>query len=111
MSQDIRESDWKIFRELRAIALERFCEQVLAEIANLVADGQKSHHDRYLAIFQLIKERDGELANAFDDLRRSTAVRKLAVIQLHDLLTPGEMARFSPEMQESVRGLVKIYRS
>jgi hypothetical protein len=38
-------------------------------------------------------------------------VRKLAVIQLHDLLTPGDMARFSPEMQESVRGLVKIYRS
>ena len=29
---DIKESDWKVFRKLREVALERYCERVLKEV-------------------------------------------------------------------------------
>ena len=33
MQRTISESDWKLFRQLHALALERFCERVLSEVA------------------------------------------------------------------------------
>ena len=37
--RDIKESDWKVFKRLRELALERFCERILGEIAGISSDG------------------------------------------------------------------------
>ena len=37
MSRQIPERDWKLFRKVREAALERYCERVLREIAELTA--------------------------------------------------------------------------
>ena len=37
-----------------------------------------SAHDRYLRLVRLVRERDDGIAAAFDDLRRSTAIQRLA---------------------------------
>ena len=110
MLRAIRESDWKLFRQLRLVALERFCQRVLEEIGRLASDGSQSSHERYLAIFRLIEIRDRELADAFNDARRSTAVLHLARIQSHELLTEEELSRFSPETREIVRVLAAMAR-
>jgi hypothetical protein len=102
------ESDWKLFRELRELALERFCQCVLAEIGSVAADSGQSHHDRYLAVFKLIRERDKELAAAFDEPRRSTALQQLAFIRSRELLTDEEFARFWPETRETVAVMLGI---
>jgi len=102
MSQDIAEKDWKIFRSLHDIALERFCERVLAEVGALVSDSGKSSHERYSAIIKLMRRRDKELANAFDDPRRSVALQQLMCIQSHKLLTAEEFASFSPETRDKL---------
>jgi hypothetical protein len=107
MSRDIKESDWKVFRELRAIALERLCQRILDEIQQVSADANQSPHKRYLAVYDLIRRRDREIANAFDDPSRSTAFLRLASIQSHRLLTEEELGRFSPEMRESLRSLLE----
>lgn len=39
MSQNIPESDWRQFKEVRQILLERFCQQTLTELAGLMAAG------------------------------------------------------------------------
>ena len=98
----ISEPDWKLFRRLQPAALDRFCQKVLAEIDGIAEDTEKTHHERYLAIFQCVKQRDKELANAFDDPRRSTAIYQLAHIQSHALLTPEEMSDFSVEVRIAV---------
>jgi hypothetical protein len=103
----MQESEWKIFRQLRVTALERFCEGVLAEIAQLGADSGKSAHEKYLAVFKRIMQRDKELAYAFNDPRRSTALQQLAAIHSLGLLTEDEFARFSPD----TRDVVKIWES
>ena len=50
MPRVINESDWRIFRNLHAIALERFCQRVLSEINQISSDATKTHHQRYVAM-------------------------------------------------------------
>src|SRR4051794_4245278 len=97
MYSEIHESDWKLFRRLQPLALDRFCQHVLAEISRIAADIKRSNHNRYLAVFKLLHQRNEELAEAFDNPRRSTALVQMARIQLQKLLTEEEFARFSPE--------------
>jgi hypothetical protein len=103
MTRQIGESDWKLFRQFQPIALARFCERVLSEVGLLASDTRKGSHERYLALFKLIKQRDSELADAFDDMRRSTALLQLARIRSQNLLTEEEFARFSPETRDVVQ--------
>lgn len=106
---DIGQADWKIFKELRALALERFCSRVLDEVAGISSDNAKSKHDRYIAIYQLMRERDREIEPIFDYLRRSTAVMQLSAFRTRDLVTEDELARFSPELRKRVEDIVDIY--
>jgi hypothetical protein len=107
--RDIKESDWKLFKSLRGIALERFCERVLDEISHISSDGSKSKHDRYLSIYQLMRERDKEIDPIFDYLRRSTAVQQLCAFRSHDLVTEQELRQFSPELRKSVEDILEIF--
>ena len=107
-SRSISESDWKVFRELQTIALDRFCLRVLSEIESVSATSGKTAHERYLDVYKLIQQRDEELALAFNDARRSVAWQQLAAIQRHNLLTDEEMSRFSPETREIVRTYLGI---
>ena len=107
--RDIKESDWKVFKRLRALALERFCERILGEIACISSDGAKSKHDRYVAIYRLVRERDKEIDPIFDHLRRSTAVRQVCAFRSHGLLTEEELRLFSPELVGTVEQILDIY--
>ncbi len=107
MAHNIKESDWKLFRSLHTLALERFCQRVLDDIASVGSGVGKSAHQRYLEIYRLVHERDKELANAFNDVHRSTAIMRLGIIESHDLLTPEELAQFSPD----VRGALEWFRA
>jgi len=109
--RDIKESDWRIFKELRTVALDRFCRRVLEEVERLNADSAKTYHQRYLAIYRYTRESDKDLALAFNDMRRSTAMLQLARIQHHDLLTAEEFSRFSEEARSAVEALLAIQRS
>jgi len=110
MLGEISEPDWKIFKPVRQQALERFCERVLAEAERIRADTSKSHHERYVATYQLLKERDKELVQAFDHLRRSTAVMQLATFRSEGLITGEEYMRFSTPTREIIDGFLKRLR-
>ena len=104
MALDIKESDWKRFRHFHPIALERFCERTLKDIAPIVSQEGPNWHERYLAVHKVLVARDRELANAFNDLRRSTALTQLRLICSLGLLTEEEIEQFSPEAQGWARG-------
>jgi hypothetical protein len=106
----ISEADWKIFKPVRGQALERFCERVLNEVERIRADAGKSQHARYVEIYQLIKERDKELPQVFDHLRRSTALMQLATFRSLGLITDEEYVRFSPPTREIVDEFLGRFR-
>lgn len=100
MLRTISEPDWKRFRRLRELALERFYQRVLGEVERVSSDAEKTAHDRYHALFGLLRRRDEELANAFDNPRRSMAFQQLAWIVSLGLLTPEELAELTLETRE-----------
>ena len=102
MSSAIRESDWKLFRELHPLLLNRFCERVLTRVAELAGDDTRTPHQRYLELYELMRKSDRALAGAFDDQRRSTALLQLRIMHAHDLLTEAELARFSSEAKDTI---------
>lgn len=102
---NISESDWRIFKEVRAAALDRFCIRILDECAALCdTHPTQSAHTRYLALYKLIHQRDREIAHAFNDFSRSTAILNLMTMQHRGLVTPTELARFSANTIQIVTG-------
>ena len=108
MPHDIKESDWKIFRQLRELALDRFCRRVLDQIGAVASEVAKSNHERYGAIYKLIHEQDKEMAILFDGASRSIAMQQIAGIRYRGLFTDDEFARFSPEMRQRVESFTRI---
>jgi hypothetical protein len=100
------EADWKVFREVRVSALERFCERVLSEVSRLAAETGRSSHQRHLAVFKLVEKQDELLAAMFDNPRRSTALLQLLRMRSEDLLTGEEFVRFSSETRATVQGVL-----
>ncbi len=106
--RSVPEGDWKVFTKVHPVAMERFCERVLDEARNVLADASKSSHERYLALYQLMGRRDKDLAKAFDDYRRSTAFWQIAIMYNQRLLTEEEFMQFSPETCNSILALQNI---
>ena len=88
------ESDWQIFREVRLSALERFCENILKEIEKEIAHPGSSGHKRYLEVYNVLMERDSEIADLFNDNRRSTALFQIMKMHSRGLIPDEEFSRF-----------------
>lgn len=99
---NIPERDWKHLRVVHRAALERYCERVLDECTSAAADPSRTAHERYLALFKLIRDRDDEIAAAFNGMRRSQAMTHLIAMRELGVVTEEEWAGFSSEMQEAV---------
>jgi hypothetical protein len=110
MEHEFSESDWKTFRELRQVALERFCKRVLEQVPRFPPDSERTYHERYLELFRWLGERNDELAQAFNDPRRSQMLWQLAAIHAYGLLEPDEFARFTPRTREGIQLLAKQAR-
>jgi hypothetical protein len=97
-------------QSLSRIALDRFCARVLDECRTVVDSTDGSPHDRYLRIFRLIKERDESMAAAFDDLRRATAIQRLAAMILLGVVTDEERGQLGPATRDSAMFLADLRR-
>jgi hypothetical protein len=99
---DIKETDWKFLRALHQVALERLCQRILSEANSINARRDKGYHEKYLEIFEVLRQRDKELARAFDGMRRSNAIREIATLRSMDLLTDDEFLGFGGETRDLV---------
>lgn len=104
---ELPETDWKVFRELRQVALERFCQRAIEDLDRVLRDGSQTFHQRYRHAFQLLETRDQALARMFDDPRRSRMVIQLAEIRAHHLLQADEFGRFSLKTRDTIDALLE----
>ncbi len=103
MRDHIKESDWKVFRELSEVALDRAFERGAAQMQALAAEAGKCNRARFWDALNFGNRHRRELPEMFDDASRSRALFQLARIASWGLLTADEMARFS----EETRGFVE----
>jgi hypothetical protein len=98
----IPEADWKIWRRLSRIVLERYCARVLHEVAQY-SQGTDSPHQRYLDLYQHIKQCDKQIALVFDGLGRSNAYESIANAVKMGMVLWDELGELSPETQAVVK--------
>ena len=103
MAGEISEADWRVFRELKPIALDRLCARVLAEMTAIQADATRTNHQRFLAVYARINEGNDDVAAIFNGMSRSRASLQLHLMIRHGLLTPDEISRFSAPFRDSCR--------
>jgi DNA-binding transcriptional ArsR family regulator len=106
----MEEWEWRKLRELKDAALERFCGSALAEIGKMLSAPGGSNHERFLSLYRLIHEQNDQIADAFDDLRRSTAERQLAAMRRLGLVTDQELAAFSDKTRSTIEFLADLSR-
>ena len=103
------ESDWKRLRSVHRAALERYCARILDECAVAMRDDTRSAHDRYLHVVRLLDERNGQVASAFDDMRRSTAIQRLAAMISLGVVGGAELGQFTVATRESATALAEMF--
>lgn len=108
MTGGVPERDWRIFRKVRDDALHRLSQRVLDDLARMCADRSISAHERYLEVWRFLRERDREIATAFDYLSRSRMVQHLAAMIVLELLKPDDLSAMSWETRERVRVLTDM---
>ena len=104
MHDHIPDSDWNILREINRVALDRFCQRVLEEITAIANDHDldKGSHAKYGTIYRLIQDRDKDIEEAFDDLKRENAIFKIAIMKRRGLIHDDELGRFSQDTLDCV---------
>jgi hypothetical protein len=102
MPQQIPEPDWKVFRSLHKVALERYAEQALAKVTQALDHPEETTHKTFLKLYHLINERNDKVARLFDDFRRSTALTYLRMLRNEGLITDSEIQELSEATREFV---------
>lgn len=110
MHDRIKESDWKIFKELKPIALERYCNQVMRDVDKKIHEEAGDAHDRYLEMYKIVRDGDKKLAYMFDGFSRSKALDQLVMYYDNGLLNDEEMTQLSDETRERVHNILKMRR-
>jgi lipid II:glycine glycyltransferase (peptidoglycan interpeptide bridge formation enzyme) len=105
--RQIPERDWKAWRKLSSHALEMFCVRVLDE-ASSFREGPGSAHSRYLELFRHLRKRDDEIAEVFNDQRRSNAYAQITAAVRTEIVTREELTVFSAETQALIEALTAI---
>ena len=93
----MKESDWKKFKIIKEKAIERFCNQALAEFSGVIADTNTQVHSRYLELYGLVQERDREMAQLFNGHSRYRAPLQLLAMRSHGLVEASWLDGLSDE--------------
>jgi hypothetical protein len=110
MNDRIKESDWKIFKELQPLALKRYCEGVMEEVDQIISDTKRDSHERYIEMYKIVRDGDKKLAHMFDGFSRSRAMNQLVMYYGNDLLKEEEIAQLSDETRERIRAILEIWK-
>ena len=100
--KDFPEEDWKFMRALKSTLLERLCERINQATVRILDDPAKTAYERYLDVFVKMQKDDMEVANAFDDWRRSTLSTRIIEIFRQGLFTDSEIQGFTQQTRDHI---------
>lgn len=101
------DSDWKNYNHLYDLALDRFCQGVLANAQTIAQNDALSAQARYRTLYRFMRNRDKDMAMAFNVGRRREISLSLRLMIAYDLLDDQELAVLSNELRESISDAVR----
>ena len=97
----MKESDWKKFKRIKELALERFCAAAMSNFKEAMQKDDLSNHDTYLNLYKLVEDADKRLSQLFDGHSRSKAQWQLTLIRSEGLVEDHELVGMSEELLKS----------
>ncbi len=97
----MKESDWKIFKQIKDKAIDQFCRDALSTFSEITTDEDKSAHERYLQLYDTVDKTNRKMSSLFDDHSRSKAALQLLVIRREGLADAVLVAKLSDDFKES----------
>jgi len=110
MRHGIPERDWKKLRTLKDIALNIACERIFHKINQVIESRGAESHKYYLKLWKVMQEEDKEISLMFDDLKRSTAIFKLAMWKRNGILSGEDFKELTEETQKRIESICNIER-
>ena len=77
----MKESDWKIFKQIKEKAIELFCNNALAEYEEIIKSKNEESKETYTYLYRLVINKDKQMALLFDGHSRSKASLQLLAIR------------------------------
>ena len=102
MINNVKESDWKLFRERISDWQERFMETLIAEYAILLQDGSRPASDRFWALEKRIKE-EKRLSGVVCECTRSALLDNMIRLYCEGAICDEDLEGFSDELTELVK--------
>ena len=100
MNIQIKESDWKYLRSIFDEMLQELCSRINNQAAEIALAEDGSPHEQYRKLYRHIKDSDKNIADCFNDWRRSNIKMKILSLRKHGLLLDEHVRSLSNETQE-----------
>jgi hypothetical protein len=97
----MKESDWKVFNQIKERATELFCTRALEEFAEVINNENEHVHNRYLLLYKLVQNRDKQMQLIFDGHSRSRAALQLLAIRGEGLAEEELLSKLSKDFLEA----------
>ncbi len=91
----MKESDWKVFVEIKDKAIEKYCTLALEESQEVISDTKVHVHNRYLFLYKLLQNSNKKMALIFDGHSRSKAWIQLIAIRSEGLADEALLSKLS----------------
>ncbi|CAH7166898.1 conserved hypothetical protein [Vibrio chagasii] len=104
---NIKESDWKIFCEIKSEAAQVFCARQLDEAIKTITDESVPVGERFNFMCQHSKESQKQMKLIFDGHSRSNAFIQLMQMCAEGLVTPEQFERLSEELKKDITSILE----
>lgn len=93
----MKESDWKIFKQIKESAIQSFCTIALTEFEQVIKDKDENAQETYTLLYRLVVNRDKQMALLFDGFSRSKAALQLLAIRGEGLADETLLSKLSAD--------------
>ncbi|WP_371194461.1 hypothetical protein [Glaciecola sp. SC05] len=95
----MNESDWKIFKQIKELAIDKYCSLALDEARDIVLGDRESSHETYVYLCKILQNREQHLAVMFDGHSRSKAWLQLIAMRTEGLAEQALLDKLSEEFR------------
>jgi hypothetical protein len=97
------EGDWKYISRLHAVLLEEFSRRLNREVAELLRRTDITEDEKRHLIYKHVRARDRDVADCFNDWKRSNLPITALFLRKHGLLAEHHLRDLSPEAASFLR--------
>jgi hypothetical protein len=100
MYEKLKESDWKVFRDMLPGLREKYLKKKNKEIQEILKDPEKNETERFWDAEEKIKQEVKILRECLDDYSRSKMDMKVMLMCRYGMLEKKDLEKFSEEFQD-----------